>query len=139
MDYPDASDFFDLIFGSEGVSDESTTNYAFYKNARLDELLLRARRELDTKVRYAIYGEANRIVCDDAPEAFTVFVHSFVLSQPYVHDFGKHAVWSSYAANAWIDRGTAPAEPQPLGLDVLWPRGGGHGGRLQNPAAQASR
>jgi ABC-type transport system substrate-binding protein len=121
MDYPDPSDFFDLIFGSAGISEEGSTNYAFYKNPRLDELLVRARHELDPKVRYATYGEANRIVCDEAPEAFTFFFHYFVVSQPYVHDFSKHRVWSSYAANAWIDRTTPGQAKDKLGLNVLWP------------------
>jgi ABC-type transport system substrate-binding protein len=120
MDYPDPSDFFDPIFGSNYISEENSTNYAFYKNPRLDELLARARHELDTKTRYAIYGEANRIVCDDAPEAFTFFFHYFVVSQPYVHNFSAHSVWPSYAANAWVDHGPKRAGKTPP-MDVLWP------------------
>jgi ABC-type transport system substrate-binding protein len=125
MDYPDPSDFFDLIFGSEGISDENAFNYGFYKNPRLDELLVRARHELETKARYAMYGEANRIVCDDAPEAFTFYFHYFIVSQPYLHDFGKHSVWSSYTADAWLDRRARDAAATKLGLNVLWPSSAG--------------
>jgi ABC-type transport system substrate-binding protein len=128
MDYADPSDFFDPIFGSDSISDENSTNYAFYKNPRLDEILTRARRELDRKARYALYGEANRIICDDAPEAFTFFFHFFVVSQPYVHDFGKHPVWTAYAADAWIDHDTKGRGPggatAALGMNVLWPARG---------------
>jgi ABC-type transport system substrate-binding protein len=122
MDYPDPSDFFDPIFASDAISDEGSFNYAFYKNPALDDLLKRAHHELDQKARYALYGEANRIVCDDAPEAFTFFFHFFVVSQPYVHDFDRHPVWSSYAGDAWIDRGAkGSGEQGPLGFNVLWP------------------
>jgi ABC-type transport system substrate-binding protein len=124
MDYPDPSSFFDQLFGSAGISDENSTNFGFYKNPRLDAIIDQARHELDNKVRYALYGEANRIVCDDAPEAFTNFFHFFVVSQPWVHDFGKHAVWSSYAVDAWIDharKDDVKNAGAALGLKLLWP------------------
>jgi ABC-type transport system substrate-binding protein len=126
MDYPDPSDFFDLLFGSDAINDEDSTNTAFYKNARLDELLNRAHHERSTMARYGLYGEANRIVCDDAPEAFTYFFHFFVVSQPYVHRFGENPVWSSYTANAWIDRPETRTGRSRLGMNGLWPgqRGG---------------
>jgi ABC-type transport system substrate-binding protein len=117
MDYPDPSDFFDPIFGSDVINDEASTNVSFYKNARVDELLARARHELETQERYRLYGEANRIVCDEAPEAFTFFFRFFVIWQPYVHGFGVHAVWSDYANEAWVDRGDREA----LRGMTLWP------------------
>ncbi len=117
MDYPDASDFFDPLFGTESINDEFSSNTAFYSNPRLDEILVRGRHELDAKVRQALYGEANRIVCDDAPWAFTFFTRFFVIWHPYVHGFGVHAVWSSYTADAWIDR----AEAHAMKDFSLWP------------------
>jgi ABC-type transport system substrate-binding protein len=120
MDYPDPSDFFDFLFSSEAINDEDSSNSAFYKNPRLDEILVRARHELDTRVRMKLYGEANRIVCDEAPWAFTFFFRYFVIWQPYVHGFGIHAVWTAYAANAWLDRSEAHAS---RALSLLWPNG----------------
>jgi ABC-type transport system substrate-binding protein len=120
MDYPDPSDFFDPVFGSDAINDESSTNFAFYRNPRLDELLTRAHHELDAKARYALYGEANRIVCDDAPEAFTHFFHFLVVSQPFVHGFGGHTVWSSDTADTWIDRPDTRAERSKQGMNWLW-------------------
>jgi ABC-type transport system substrate-binding protein len=118
MDYPDPSDFFDFLFSSEAINDEDSSNSAFYKNPRLDEILVRARREIDPRVRMKLYGDANRIVCDDAPWAFTYFFRYFVIWQPYVHGFGVHAVWTSYAADAWIDRREAQASRD---FHPLWP------------------
>jgi hypothetical protein len=59
-------------------------------------------------------------VCDDAPEAFTYSNHYFVVSQPWVHDFGRHAVWTSYAKDTWIDRGEARATAALRGIESLW-------------------
>jgi ABC-type transport system substrate-binding protein len=117
MDYPDPSDFFDLLFSSDGINDENATNYGFYRNPRLDEILAHARHELDPAVRMSLYGKANRIVCDDAPEAFTHSFKYFVVWQPYVHGFGSHAVWTSYSADAWLDR----REPHAMRELSLWP------------------
>jgi len=76
------------------------------------------RHELDPRVRRALYRAANRIVCDDAPWAFTYFFRYFVIWQPYVHGYGVHAVWNEYAADAWVDRDEAQAS---RGLPLLWP------------------
>ena len=104
MDYPDPSDFFDLLFDSAGINEEGSLNSSFYSNPRLDAILEDARRELDTRRRYALYGEANRIVCDDAPWAITHYYRYFLVHQPYVKNFRPHAVWSDYVSESWLDR-----------------------------------
>jgi len=126
MDYPDPSDFFDNLFASDAINDETSNNTSFYSNPRLDAILARAHEVLDPKDRYALYGEANRIVCDDAPWAFTFLTRYFDVWQPYVHGFGVHPVWTSYAADAWVDRRGADA---PRELSSLWPGAATRGGR----------
>ena len=49
--------------------------------------------EIDESRRYAIYREATRSSCDDAPWAFTFGVHHFYVRQPYVRGFAPHPVW----------------------------------------------
>jgi ABC-type transport system substrate-binding protein len=128
MDYPDASDFFDLLYASDSIADEYSQNAAFYKNPRLDDILARARHELDKTERYRLYGEANRIVCDEAPAAFTFSFRFFVIWHPYVHGFGVHEVWASYAGDAWLDSREAHAtrglSPWPSALASLTGKAG---------------
>ncbi len=119
QDYPDPADFFEPLFGSEAINDDNSTNTSFYSNPRLDELLVRGRHELDPARRFALYGEANRIVCDEAPWAFTHYVRYSLVHQPYVHDFRPHPVWSDYVARTWLDRG--PAGAQRAAGDALLP------------------
>ncbi len=103
MDYPDPSTFFDPLFGSASLQGESTNSSCFYSNPRLDDVLARARRELDPRTRALLYREANAIVCDEAPWAFT-FVHHYVdVRQPYVRGFSPHPVWARDVAAIWID------------------------------------
>ena len=116
-DYPDPSDFFEPLFKSTAINDEQSYNTGFYANPRLDEILDHARRELDPTLRYALYGEANRIVCDDAPWAFTMNYRFYNVHQAYVHDYRSHPVWSEYLMKTWVDH---PARQATIGLGASW-------------------
>lgn len=108
-DYPDRSDFFDPLFSTSAIDDESSNNSSFYSNPTLDELLVRARRELDEKARRRMYDEADAIVCNDAPWAFTVAYRGFSVNQPYVRGVRPNAVWSGDYRRIWLDRAVAGA------------------------------
>jgi ABC-type transport system substrate-binding protein len=104
MDYPDPSSFFEPLFTTGSIGPESTDNTAFYSNAHFDELVARARRELDEPRRAALYREAGAILCDEAPWAFTFSYHFFSLRQPYVRGPLLHPVWYVDPTRVWIDR-----------------------------------
>lgn len=103
LDYPDASDFFEPIFTSSAYAEEESKNTAFYRNPRLDALIEKAHMELDHDKRIAMYREAERIVCDDAPWAFTYYPMRYELTQPWVHGYKMHAIWREYFKGVWID------------------------------------
>ena len=111
QDYPDASSFFEPLFGSAAINDTESSNSAFYKNPALDSLLIKARREFDPNRRREIYREANRIVRDDAPWAFEYSVHYFELTQPYVRGYKPHPIWNYHFARVWRDRDTTSRTP----------------------------
>ena len=117
-DYPDPATYFDL-FDSGQTKDGQSISGTFYKNAQYDDLLARARHELDPAKRTVLYDEANQIVCDDAPWAFTHFYHAYEVRQPYLRGYTTHPVWEQNVRFAWLDRGgataLAKAEPAPLG------------------------
>jgi ABC-type transport system substrate-binding protein len=104
QDYPDPADFFEPLFSTKAINDEFSFNSSFYSNPRLDALLDEARHEMDRPRRMRLYGEANRIVCDDAPWAFTNSYRYFIVHQPYVRDYHTHPVWSEYLTKVWMDR-----------------------------------
>src|SRR5690606_13355127 len=83
QDFPDALSFLEPLFHSSSINDEDSNNWSFYKNARFDELVDRAKGELDLGVRKTLYAEAQQILCDDAPWAFTHAYRSYVQRQPY--------------------------------------------------------
>jgi len=117
MDYPDPSDFFESLFSSKAIQGEQSSNTAFYRSARVDDLVERARHELDPVARLALFTEANHIVCDDAPWAFTDTRRFEDVAQPYVRGFKPHPVWTFYTATTWLDR---PGSARRDALGFLW-------------------
>ena len=104
LDYPDPSSIFDPLFTTAALAPEGSYNTAFYSNPRLDDLVARAHLEMDETARRALYREANAIVCDEAPWAFTYGHHTFEMRQAYVHGFAPHPVWPLDVSGVWLDR-----------------------------------
>jgi ABC-type transport system substrate-binding protein len=108
QDYPEAGSFLEPLFHSRSIADEDANNWSFYKNPRVDELIDRARAEPDEARRVAIYKDAQRIICDDAPWAFTNYYRRYVQWQPYVRDFRSHPLWYNEVSKVWLDRALGP-------------------------------
>ena len=106
QDYPEAGSFLEPLFHSRSINDEDSNNSAFYANPRVDELIDRARRELDAEQRKKTYREAQVIICDEAPWAFTHYYRFYAQWHPYVHDYKPHPMWTTDPTRTWIDRTT---------------------------------
>ena len=115
-DYADPSAFFDLLFTSSAITAEGTSNTARYSNPRYDEVVARARHSLDAGLRRALYHEADAILCDDAPWAFTHGQHDYVMRQPYVRGFEPHPIWPLDVRGVWLDRPGAAVPAASAGL-----------------------
>lgn len=102
-DFPDPSDFLDILFHSRQIHRTNSENRSFYRNPELDALLDRARTEQDPKVRRELYEKANDIVARDAPWAFTYYPLDFEAWQPYVKGYRPHPVWPQDYRGVWLD------------------------------------
>ncbi len=120
------ADFFDPSnylepFTTKSIGDQDGLNYAFYSNPKVDALLERARRLPDGPERVRVYGDAERVLCDDAPWAFEYSFRFYVVRQPYVRGFRVHAMWTNDVLPLWLDRSldrTSRAEA-PLSRELL--------------------
>ncbi|HEY6463774.1 MAG TPA: ABC transporter substrate-binding protein, partial [Polyangiaceae bacterium] len=110
LDYPDPSNVFDTLFTTSAIGPNGSLNTAFYSNPRFDALVAKAHEALDPAARMAMYREADAILCDDAPWAFTYGYHAFNLRQPYVRGFVPNAMWPLDATRVWIARPDGAAE-----------------------------
>ena len=103
LDYPDPSSFFDPTLSSEAIQEEETQNAAFFVNEELDELLRKARREMNPKARAAMYRRAEEIVRDEAPWAIGYGARNLELVQPYVHGYQVDRTHISDVRRVWLD------------------------------------
>src|SRR5258707_6218796 len=69
-DYPDPSNFLDVLFSSSSIHETTSENRTFYQSPRVDEILTRARVERDRPARMQLYHDAVGIILDEAPWGF---------------------------------------------------------------------
>ena len=103
QDFPDPSNFMDILFHSRSIHPENSENRSFYRNPKLDAILDSARAEVNRDVRLALYAEANAILAEEAPWAFLYYPVDMFVWQPYVKDFRPHPVWLNEYRNVWLD------------------------------------
>jgi ABC-type transport system substrate-binding protein len=111
-DFPDPTSFLDAKLHSRMISDEASTNDAFYANPELDALLDAARAEPDPAARAVMYRRAERIVYDDAPWIFDYHQMLTEVTQPYVAGYAPHPVWLRDYTSAWLDVGADGPVPR---------------------------
>ncbi len=104
QDFPDPSSFLEPIFTRAAINEEDSNNTSFYKSPALDDVLARAHGEADPAARQRMYEEADRILVDDAPRAFTFSYRFYDVRQPYVRGFRVHPVWQNAVGATWLDR-----------------------------------
>jgi peptide/nickel transport system substrate-binding protein len=103
QDFPDPSNFMDILFHSRSIHPENSENRAFYRNPELDAILDEARPETDREKRLALYAQANAILAEDAPWAFLYYPVDMIAWQPYVKGFRPHPVWANEYRHIWLD------------------------------------
>jgi ABC-type transport system substrate-binding protein len=103
QDFPDPSNFMDILFHSRSIHPENSENRSFYRNPKLDAILDRARAETDRQERLALYAEANFMIAEDAPWAFLYYPVDMFAWQPYVKGFRPHPVWLNEYRHVWLD------------------------------------
>jgi len=137
QDYPEAGTFLEPLFHSRSINDEDSNNTAFYANPRVDDLIDGARRELNGQRRNKLYSEAQAIICDEAPWAFTHYYRFFAQWHPYLHDYKPHPMWTTDATRVWIDRVAGPIAARSIftgnALAKLFGDGSAHGGPRSAP------
>ena len=82
-DYPDPENFLDVLFYSE-----SSDNHMGYVSEELDQVLEKARIELDEQARFELYHQAEEIILRDAP--WIPLWHGkegYILVKPNVKDY----------------------------------------------------
>jgi ABC-type transport system substrate-binding protein len=95
QDYPDPSNFLDVLFHSKGIRETSSLNRAFYSNPKVDALLNDAATEQNRQKRLQMYQRIEQMVMNDAPWVPLVHTERYVVTQPWIKDYQLHPMWSA--------------------------------------------
>jgi ABC-type transport system substrate-binding protein len=103
QDYPDPSDFLDVLLNGERITETDCNNSAFYNNPEVNRRLDAARSMLDKNERTRLFREAENIIMQDAPWAPLIHEFEPVLYHPRVHGADGHPVWLWRYEKMWLD------------------------------------
>lgn len=103
QDYPDPSNFLDVLLNGDRITEVHSTNVAFYDNERVNALLNEASSSTDQAHRLALYREAERLIVDDAPWVFLYYPQMYLLRQPWLNGLKLNPVWPIRYELMWIE------------------------------------
>lgn len=89
-DNGDPDNFLYTLLDPDNAKPGSASNYAFYNNPKVHDLLLRARQVTDQKVRSKLYQEAQLYIKEDAPWATLFHATQFAAVRSHVDGFRLH-------------------------------------------------
>jgi ABC-type oligopeptide transport system substrate-binding subunit/class 3 adenylate cyclase len=106
--YPDPEYYLRLLLHSR-----SKTNEGGFSHPTFDQLIERARRQGDGRVRLELFHEADRLaVADQVALVPIYYLRGLAYVQPWVEGWGEFGKSSASLADLMVgDRGSAPADP----------------------------
>jgi len=102
QDYPDPSNFLDVLFRGDRITDIDCNNLAFYRNDAVDRMLAEASQSDQTERRLQLYRQAEGLIMEDAPWVPLCQEQLPVLCHPRVRGDRWHPVWLWRYENAWL-------------------------------------
>jgi ABC-type transport system substrate-binding protein len=106
-DFPDPSNFLDVLLHSRAIGTNNNTNY---RSAEVDTLLDTAARAMDDHVRVAALRRAEALVVGDAPWVFLYHPVSYAIVSTRVRDFVLHPLRPPRLERVWLaGEGDPPA------------------------------
>jgi ABC-type transport system substrate-binding protein len=98
---------------SEGaVRGPNATNFSFYRNARLDDLLIRASQISFRPERQRVYGRAQAFLAEEIPWIPLYVRLHWALARPEVRNFRLHPSGNHRLDRTWIET-APPVQPAP--------------------------
>jgi peptide/nickel transport system substrate-binding protein len=102
-DYPDPSDFLDVLLNGDRITEADCNNVAFYNNPEVNRRLAWAGNSIDAAERQTLFREAEQLVVQDAPWAPILHEQLPVINHPRLHGTDQHPVWLWRYEKMWLD------------------------------------
>lgn len=104
---------------SEGATRGSTaTNFSFYRNARLDDLLIRASQISFRPERQRVYARAQAFLVEELPWLPLYVRLHWAVARPELRGFRLHPSGNHRLAAAWVETAAPAPQPPPMPLRV---------------------
>ena len=104
QDYPDPSNFLDVLLNGHRITDVNCNNAAFYNNPFVNTLLEEAAHDIDQDRRLGLYRQAEEIIVKEAPWVFLYHPRMFVLRQPWLKGMKLNPVWPYRFEKMWLEK-----------------------------------
>ena len=103
QDYPDPSDFLDVLFNGRYIVESDCNDVAFYNSTNVNQVLDQADASLDSAERTRRYRHAEDLIMRDAP--WVPLMHEVLpmVYSPRVHGTQPHPVWLWRYEWMWLD------------------------------------
>lgn len=98
-DFPDPENFLGALLSR---AQWGSNNDTFYSNPEVERLIAKAAPEADFKKRYALYNQAEKLVVADAPWVFLYYPVTYVIRQPWVHDYVINPMRPTRFERVWV-------------------------------------
>jgi len=99
---------------SEGATRGSTaTNFSFYRNARLDDLLIRASQIAFRPERQRIYARAQAFLAEELPWLPLYVRLNWAVARPELRGFRLHPSGNHRLGGTWVETAMPPAPAPP--------------------------
>jgi oligopeptide transport system substrate-binding protein len=103
QDYPDPSDFLDVLFNGERITDTDCNNVAFYNNPEVNRRIDQAGVSNDANERTRLFREAEAAIMTDAPWVPILHERIPMLRHPSLHGAVPHPVWLWRYQYMWLE------------------------------------
>ena len=101
QDYPDPSNFLDVMFNGTRIVDFGGNNFSYYSNPEVNRLLADADRVAIPSERYRRYQQIENLILQDAPVVPLVHPAVPVLIAPRIGGFRPHPIWQMQLEHWW--------------------------------------
>ncbi len=98
-DFPDPENFLGALLSR---AQWGSNNDSFYSNPEVEQILAQAEPVADMKRRYALYNQAEKIVVADAPWVFLYYPVTYIIRQPWVHDYMMNPMRPTRFERVWL-------------------------------------
>src|SRR5260370_5996363 len=98
-DFPDPENFLEVLFSKRQWRSNNDT---FFYNPEADHLMDEAAPIADLARRFELYRKAERIIIGEAPWVFLYHPVSYVIRQPWVHDYVLNPMRPSRFEKVWL-------------------------------------